>query len=79
MCVCSPITLTRLVDFHEIWWAGNTTEGDLDAVNFSLSFNHFKMDEIQISQMICTIQPCPTMGWKCLALLGFHDYATYHL
>jgi hypothetical protein len=46
-----------LVDFHEIWWAGDATEGDLDAVNFSLSSNHFKMDEIQISQMSALSAP----------------------
>jgi hypothetical protein len=45
----SRYLLNHLIDFHEIWYGGNAIQGDLDAVTYSYSFNHFKMIEVQIS------------------------------
>jgi hypothetical protein len=46
------IFLKRLVDFHEIWLAGDATQGDLDVIIFNntasiffkIGLNKFKLD-----------------------------------
>jgi hypothetical protein len=39
--------LNRLVDFHEIWYGVNVIQGDLEAIFWSHSLNHFKITEVQ--------------------------------
>jgi hypothetical protein len=35
-CLCVPLIIFyRLVDFHEIWFGGHATQGDLDAIIFN--------------------------------------------
>jgi hypothetical protein len=44
--------MSQLVDFYEIWWAVDVIEWDIDEIIFkSPNFNHFKMAEVQSSEM----------------------------
>jgi hypothetical protein len=59
--------LSRLLDFHEIWKAGDAIQGDLDAIILnSIASTILKKggrSNLRGECITCTIQPCSTMSW----------------
>jgi hypothetical protein len=58
--------LNRLVDLHAILYVDYDTEGDLEAIFLSCTFNHSKMLHVENSEVtVCntfTISSCSTVG-----------------
>jgi hypothetical protein len=85
VCVCLslchlPIPVNWLVDFYEIPLAGYDCQGDLEALIFNPTAStilKYWFSNLCGGCITCTIQSCSTMGWDCLALLGFHSYVTH--
>jgi hypothetical protein len=59
--------LSRLIDFHDIWYKGNAIEGDLDAISFNLiSSTILKRLRFKGVSWRHDFQACTAMVWDFL-------------